>query len=73
MTAHGRPGPPPLAIDEKDRVISNGEYVGRLVELGRRRWVHARPGKAPSAKTYRDRESAARALVDVVAAESVPG
>jgi hypothetical protein len=72
MTALGRPGPPPLVIDEKDRVISAGVFVGRLVRLKSRKWVHVRPGKAPSASSYQDRDTAARALVDEVAEESVP-
>jgi hypothetical protein len=69
MTAHGRPGPPALVIDEKDRVISAGVFVGRLVRLTSRKWVHVRPGKAPSVSSYQDRESAARALVDSILAE----
>lgn len=68
MTAHARPGPR-VVIDDKHRVISAGEFVGRVVEIGPRRWVHTRPGKPSSKSTYRTADEAARALVDVVVAE----
>lgn len=53
-------------IDDEGRVISGGEYVGRLVQLKNRRWVYGRPGKAPSAWSYATDEEAARALVDSI-------
>lgn len=67
MTAHARPGPR-IVIDELNRVISAGEFVGRVVEIGKRRWVHTRPGVKASTSTYRTAEDAARALVDAILA-----
>lgn len=64
-----RPGPR-LVVDEGGRVISAGEYVGRVVQLKNRRWVHGRPGLPVSTSTYRTDEEAARALVDAVVADA---
>jgi len=61
---------PRLVVDDEGRVVSAGEYVGRVVQLKNRRWVHGRPGRAASTSTYLDADEAARALLDEVVAES---
>jgi hypothetical protein len=65
-----KPNPRALVVDEQGRMISAGQYVGRVVQLKNRRWVHGRPGKPASASQYRDADTAARALVDAVVAET---
>lgn len=66
MTTSRRSGP---VVDDKGRVISDGKYVGRVVQLRNRRWVYGRPGEPASTLQYRDDVEAARALIDAIIAE----